>query len=110
MGSYFRLGRMMVMNENNGKKAKSLAITEKQSGHHRSSGRPGGCVGIFFQLFDWNRRLAKKKLFPKKLLPLPGLFSPFSQSSYCVLKESYQHLHCLFSLLVYLYSPCKTSF
>ncbi|CAL1405379.1 unnamed protein product [Linum trigynum] len=31
--------------------------------------RPGGCVGIFFQLFDWNRRLAKKKLFSTKLLP-----------------------------------------
>ncbi|KAL6507512.1 hypothetical protein OROGR_023707 [Orobanche gracilis] len=28
----------------------------------------GGCVGIFFQLFDWNRRFAKKKLFSKKLL------------------------------------------
>ncbi|KAE9449469.1 hypothetical protein C3L33_18639, partial [Rhododendron williamsianum] len=33
--------------------------------------RPGGCVGIFFQLFDWNRRFAKKKLFSKKLLT-PG--------------------------------------
>ncbi|CAI0547617.1 unnamed protein product [Linum tenue] len=31
--------------------------------------RPGGCVGIFFQLFDWNRRFAKKKLFSTKLLP-----------------------------------------
>ncbi|XP_062107394.1 uncharacterized protein LOC133818508 [Humulus lupulus] len=42
----------------------SLAITEKKTTH-----RTGGCVGIFFQLFDWNRRLAKKKLFSKKLLP-----------------------------------------
>ncbi|KAK3036567.1 hypothetical protein RJ639_031008 [Escallonia herrerae] len=40
----------------------SLAITEKRP--HK----PGGCVGIFFQLFDWNRRFAKKKLFSKKLL------------------------------------------
>lgn len=43
-----------------------LAITEKKT--QRASG--GGCVGIFFQLFDWNRRLAKKKLFSNKLLPL----------------------------------------
>lgn len=26
-----------------------LAITKKKAQ------RPGGCVGIFFQLFDWNR-------------------------------------------------------
>lgn len=42
--------------------ATSLAVVEKRPQ------RPGGCVGIFFQLFDWNRRLAKKKLFSKKLL------------------------------------------
>ncbi|XP_039010455.1 uncharacterized protein LOC120139216 [Hibiscus syriacus] len=30
--------------------------------------RPGGCVGIFFQLFDWNKRFAKKKFFSRKLL------------------------------------------
>ncbi|XP_058091490.1 uncharacterized protein LOC131237627 [Magnolia sinica] len=41
----------------------TLAIAEKRPQ------RPGGCVGIFFQLFDWNRRMAKKKLFSKKLLP-----------------------------------------
>ncbi|KAF5203595.1 Dnaa initiator-associating protein [Thalictrum thalictroides] len=41
----------------------NLAIVEKKPQ------RPGGCVGIFFQLFDWNKRLAKKKLFSKKLLP-----------------------------------------
>ncbi|XP_042041850.1 uncharacterized protein LOC121787232 [Salvia splendens] len=43
--------------------AACLAIVEKKPQ------RPGGCVGIFFQLFDWNRRFAKKKLFSKKLLP-----------------------------------------
>ncbi|KAL3527038.1 hypothetical protein ACH5RR_011694 [Cinchona calisaya] len=41
----------------------SLSIVEKKPQ------RPGGCVGIFFQLFDWNRKFAKKNLFPKKLLP-----------------------------------------
>ena len=51
------------MNDTTGKAASSLAIAEKRPQ------RPGGCVGIFFQLFDWNRRLAKKKLFSKKLLP-----------------------------------------
>ncbi|KAA8547790.1 hypothetical protein F0562_004219 [Nyssa sinensis] len=51
------------MNDTAGKTASSLAITEKKP--HK----PGGCVGIFFQLFDWNRRFAKKKLFSKKLLP-----------------------------------------
>ncbi|KAK8965326.1 hypothetical protein KSP40_PGU019283 [Platanthera guangdongensis] len=43
----------------------SLTIMEKQPQR-----RPGGCAGIFFQLIDWNRRLARKKLFSKKkLLP-----------------------------------------
>ncbi|KAJ9173053.1 hypothetical protein P3X46_016229 [Hevea brasiliensis] len=51
------------MNESTGKTTSCLAITEKRP--HR----PGGCVGIFFQLFDWNRRFAKKKLFSKTLLP-----------------------------------------
>ncbi|KDP32965.1 hypothetical protein JCGZ_12996 [Jatropha curcas] len=51
------------MNETTGKTTSCLAITEKRP--HR----PGGCAGIFFQLFDWNRRFAKKKLFSKKLLP-----------------------------------------
>ncbi|TYG94394.1 hypothetical protein ES288_A11G185700v1 [Gossypium darwinii] len=51
------------MNEQTGKTPSSLAITEKKP--HRS----GGCVGIFFQLFDWNKRFAKKKLFSRKLLP-----------------------------------------
>lgn len=51
------------MNDTTGKAVSSLAIAEKRPQ------RPGGCVGIFFQLFDWNRRFAKKKLFSKKLLP-----------------------------------------
>ncbi|KAM0057709.1 hypothetical protein Hdeb2414_s0005g00161521 [Helianthus debilis subsp. tardiflorus] len=42
-----------------------LAIGEKRPR------RSGGCVGIFFQLFDWNRRFSKKKFFPKRLLPVP---------------------------------------
>lgn len=41
--------------------SESVAIVEKKP--HK----PGGCAGIFFQLFEWNRRFAKKKL--KKLLP-----------------------------------------
>lgn len=43
---------------------KNLAITEK-----KVQQKPGGCVGIFFQLIDWKRKLSKKKLFSKKLLP-----------------------------------------
>ncbi|KAM3198878.1 hypothetical protein P3L10_034379 [Capsicum annuum] len=35
--------------------------------NERQLQRPCGCVGIFFQLFDRNRRFVKK-LFPKKLL------------------------------------------
>lgn len=53
------------MSESGGKTSSSLAITEKRT----TTNRLGGCVGIFFQLFDWNRRFAKKKLFSKKLLP-----------------------------------------
>ncbi|RWW73471.1 hypothetical protein BHE74_00018659 [Ensete ventricosum] len=44
----------------------SLALTEKRQQQRR---RPSECVGIFLQFLDWNRRLAKKKLFSKKLLP-----------------------------------------
>ncbi|XP_047310288.1 uncharacterized protein LOC124913898 [Impatiens glandulifera] len=51
------------MMDNCDKSVTSLAITEKRPN------RPGGCIGIFFQLFDWNRRFAKKKLFSRKLLP-----------------------------------------
>ncbi|XP_022148192.1 uncharacterized protein LOC111016924 [Momordica charantia] len=49
--------------ENTGRASSCLAISEKKT--HK----PGGCVGVFFQLFDWNRRLAKRKLFSRKLLP-----------------------------------------
>ncbi|XP_004492947.2 uncharacterized protein [Cicer arietinum] len=41
---------------------KNLAITDNKAQKH------GGCVGIFFQLIDWKKRLVKKKLFSKKLL------------------------------------------
>ncbi|EFJ21563.1 hypothetical protein SELMODRAFT_443543 [Selaginella moellendorffii] len=37
-----------------------------------TDGKPpkvGGCVGVFFQLFDWNRRLSGKHLFSTKSLP-----------------------------------------
>ncbi|XWS36921.1 hypothetical protein CRYUN_Cryun20dG0126700 [Craigia yunnanensis] len=51
------------MNEQTGKTASALAITEKKPR------RSDGCVGIFFQLLDWNRRFAKKNLFSRKLLP-----------------------------------------
>lgn len=44
---------------------KNLAITDNKAQKH------GGCVGIFFQLIDWKKRLVKKKLFSKKLLT-PG--------------------------------------
>lgn len=64
------------MNDTNSEKGSScLAITEKKKNQ-----RPGGCIGIFFQLFDWNRRLTKKKLFSNKLLP-PGEYSVFSSYS-----------------------------
>ncbi|KAJ6371046.1 hypothetical protein OIU77_001538 [Salix suchowensis] len=50
-----------------------LAITEKKA--HR----PGGCVGIFFQLLDWNKRFAKKKLFSRKLLPAARAKQPLKK-------------------------------
>ncbi|XP_050379643.1 uncharacterized protein LOC126796986 [Argentina anserina] len=50
--------------------ASSLVIPEKPT--HR----PGGCAGIFFQLLDWKRRFAKRKLFTQKVL-LPS--SPAKQ-------------------------------
>ncbi|KAI9127929.1 hypothetical protein K1719_000922 [Acacia pycnantha] len=51
------------MNDSSGKTSSCLAIAEKKKQ------KPGGCIGLFFQLFDWNGKLAKKKLFSKKLLP-----------------------------------------
>lgn len=65
------------MNDILEKTASSLAVVEKKPQ------RPGGCVGIFFQLFDWNRRFAKKKLFSKKLLP-PGLLVPLINCFLCI--------------------------
>lgn len=53
------------MSESTARTSSALAITERKGKSHR----PGGCVGIFFQLFDWNRRFYKRKFFPKKLLP-----------------------------------------
>ncbi|KAJ0962703.1 hypothetical protein J5N97_027825 [Dioscorea zingiberensis] len=50
----------------------SMALVEKRPGQQQQQRRAGGCVGIFFQLLDWNRRLAKKKLFSRKLLPPVG--------------------------------------
>ncbi|XP_074558468.1 uncharacterized protein LOC141814404 [Curcuma longa] len=45
----------------------SLAIAERKTQQQR---RPGGFVGVFFHLLDWNRRLSRKNLFPRrKLLP-----------------------------------------
>lgn len=57
------------MTETSSKTASSLAITEKRPQ------RSNSCVGVFFQLFDWNRRLAKKKLFSKNLFP-QGIVNP----------------------------------
>ncbi|XP_078439508.1 dnaA initiator-associating protein isoform X2 [Wolffia australiana] len=34
----------------------------------RTTHRSGGCIGVFIQFLDWNRRNAKRKFFPKKLL------------------------------------------
>ncbi|KAF1859942.1 hypothetical protein Lal_00028125 [Lupinus albus] len=46
----------------------SLSITEKKKNQ-----RLHGCIDIFSQLCVWNKRLIKKKLFPKKLLtPVPS--------------------------------------
>ncbi|OIW06423.1 hypothetical protein TanjilG_05194 [Lupinus angustifolius] len=45
----------------------SLSITEKKK---KKNQRSYGCMNIFCQLFDWNKRLTKKNLFSKKLLTL----------------------------------------
>lgn len=34
--------------------------------------RSGGCVGVLFQLFNWNRRLAKKKELLSPGIPIPS--------------------------------------
>lgn len=53
------------MDDNASVATSSLAITNDKQRPRKN----GGCVGIFFQLFDWNRRFTKKKLFSKRLLP-----------------------------------------
>nr|GEX59482.1 hypothetical protein [Tanacetum cinerariifolium] len=53
------------MDDNVSVATSSLAITNDKQRPRKN----GGCVGIFFQLFEWNRRFAKKKLFSKRLLP-----------------------------------------
>ncbi|CAN6445278.1 unnamed protein product [Victoria cruziana] len=50
------------MDETPGKMLSTLTVAEKP----RS--KPAGCVGIFFQLFDWNRRFARKKIFSNSFL------------------------------------------
>ncbi|CAL9071927.1 unnamed protein product [Musa textilis] len=44
-----------------GGSASNLTIVERKETRRK----PGGCIGVFFQLFDWK----KKKQFPKKLFP-----------------------------------------
>ncbi|WJX70843.1 hypothetical protein P8452_54906 [Trifolium repens] len=53
-----------------GSSSSCLAITEKNNNNQKQD---GSCVGIFFQLFDWNKRLTKKRFFTKKLLPPDSL-------------------------------------
>ncbi|KAK4804611.1 hypothetical protein SAY86_004428 [Trapa natans] len=57
-------GEMMV-GDKAAKPVQPLAVVENR----QLSRSMGGCVGIFFQLFDWHRRFAKKKLFSRKLIP-----------------------------------------
>ncbi|KAL8161897.1 hypothetical protein V2J09_013386 [Rumex salicifolius] len=52
------------MNDFTAKPSSSALIIAENKGYRP----PGGCVGIFFKLFDWNRRFGKKKHFPKKLV------------------------------------------
>lgn len=52
------------MNDTPGKMLSSLT-----GGGDRQHPKLGGCVGVFFQLFDWNRRITGKKLFSNRLLP-----------------------------------------
>lgn len=54
----------VTMNDTPGKMLSSLA-----GGGDKQHPKLGGCVGVFFHLFDWNRRLTGKKLFSNRLLP-----------------------------------------
>ena len=65
LGGVGCLASVAEMSDSTVKNSSCLAIAEKKSQ------KPGGCAGVFFQLFEWKRKLAKKKLFSKKLLP-PG--------------------------------------
>ncbi|KAH9306130.1 hypothetical protein KI387_010534 [Taxus chinensis] len=51
------------MNDTPGKTLSSLTGGDKQ---HPKLGR---CVGVFFQMFDWNKKFTGKKLFSNRLLP-----------------------------------------
>lgn len=57
------------MNDTPGKMLSSLT-----GGDKHQHPKIGGCVGVFFQMFDWNKRFAGKKLFSNRLLPA-GTFS-----------------------------------
>uniref|UniRef100_A0A6N2KBI9 DUF3741 domain-containing protein n=1 Tax=Salix viminalis TaxID=40686 RepID=A0A6N2KBI9_SALVM len=70
---WFESEGFLVLGEMNETAGTCLAITEKKA--HR----PGGCVGIFFQLIDWNKRFAKKKLFSRKLLPAARAKQPLKK-------------------------------
>lgn len=59
-------GLFITMNETPGKMLSSLTSGDKQQHQHP---KIGGCVGVFFNLFDWNKRFTGKKLFSNRLLP-----------------------------------------
>ena len=44
--------------------SENLAIVAEK----RSAQKAGGCVGVLVQFYEWNRRLAKRKFFSRKLL------------------------------------------
>ena len=75
-----------------GASASSLAITEKRPAQQKPG---GGCIGVFFQLFNW-----KKKLFSKKLLPPGDTLAHVSISSASGNKKICLTLAHLFSCLL----------
>jgi len=93
------------LGEMNDTERTSLAIT-KQKAH-----RPGGCDGIFFQLFDWNRRFSKKKLFSMKLLP--AIYFIYLKTKIPIWPRMLKIVcsSCLMPvlLLLLLFNPCKTT-
>ncbi|MCO5580464.1 hypothetical protein L7F22_034332 [Adiantum nelumboides] len=50
----------------------SLIISGLAVGEYNQQPKVGGCVRIFFQLFDWNRRISGKKRFFKTPKQLPA--------------------------------------